>query len=57
MDFAALIPTKQYRYYFECLSKEEAAVYDAMLSGLPIIQKRLYATGAQYLKFRRFITF
>ena len=33
MDLAVLIPIKQYRYYFECLSKEEAAVYDTLLSG------------------------
>lgn len=33
MDLAALIPIKQYRYYFECLSKKETAVYDTLLSG------------------------
>ena len=34
MDLATLIPDKQYRYYFECLSKEEAAVYNTLLTGL-----------------------
>ena len=45
MDLAALIPTKQYRYYFECLSKEEAAVYDAMLSGLLHYSKEIVCHG------------
>jgi hypothetical protein len=45
MDLAALIPTKQYRYYFECLSKEEAAVYDAMLSGLLHYSKEIVCRG------------
>lgn len=44
MDLAALIPTKQYRYYFECLSQEEAAVYNAMLSGLLHYSKEIADT-------------
>lgn len=45
MDLAALIPTKQYRYYFECLSKEEAAVYEVMLSGLLRYSKEIACHG------------
>ena len=45
MDLAALIPTKQYRYYFECLSKEEAAVYDILLSGLLHYSKEIACHG------------
>lgn len=45
MDLTALIPTKQYRYYFECLSKEEAAVYDAMLFGLLHYSKEIVCHG------------
>lgn len=45
MDLAALIPTKQYRYYFECLSKEEAAVYDTLLSGLLHYSKEIACHG------------
>lgn len=45
MDLAALIPAKQYRYYFECLSQEEAAVYNAMLSGLLHYSKEIVCHG------------
>lgn len=45
MDLAALIPIKQYRYYFECLSKEEAAVYDTLLSGFLHYSKEIACHG------------
>ena len=45
MDLAALIPTKQYRYYFGCLLKEEATVYEVMLSGLLHYSKEIACHG------------
>ena len=45
MDLAALIPVKQYRYYCECLSKEEAAVYNTMLTGLLQYSKEIACHG------------
>ena len=45
MDLAALIPIKQYRYYFECLSKEEAAVYDTLLSSFLHYSKEIACHG------------
>ena len=45
MDLAALIPAKQYRYYFGCLSKEEAVVYDTLLFGLLHYSKEIACHG------------
>lgn len=45
MDLASLIPSKQYRYYFEGLSKEEASVYNTVLTGLLHYSKEIACSG------------
>lgn len=57
MDLAALIPTKQYRTTLSVSQRKKLQFTMRCFLVCSIIQKRLYATGAQYLKFRRFITF
>ena len=34
MDLSTLIPERQYRYYYDCLSRREASVYNTLLAGL-----------------------
>ena len=45
MDLATLIPARQYRYYYECLSKNEAAVYNTLLTGLLKYSKAIGCHG------------
>lgn len=58
MKLGSIIPANQYRYYFECLSKEEAAVYNTILAGLLGYAKKIACCGctaSQVQKIYRFL--
>lgn len=53
MDLSTLIPAWQYRYYFECLSKEEAKVYNTLLTGLLQYSKEITCHGCTVSQVQR----
>ena len=58
MDLTKLIPVEQYRYYFSGLSKEEAKVYNKLLTGFLHYSNEISCDGctlAQVQKIYRFL--
>ena len=58
MNLASLLPEKQYRHYFGCLSIREATIYNMMLDGLLHYSKKIVCYGctvSQVQKIYRFL--